>query len=357
MQSTNKRLDNLDLIKAIGIVMVLSLHVPLWKYDFITIPKWTHVLQYIGRLSAEGVPIFVFVNGFLLLGKKTFDLKKHLRKMGHLFFLFILWSIILITVGQLSTGQSKEAFSLNAYFLYILNTKVGSPYTGVLWFLQNLLGVYLIFPAIKRVYDTDWRIYSYIFAVVAFFSVGKTVITLVLGLLQRFAHMPNVEEIVFFIGRFNSIANGDYVYYFMLGGIVAKYSQEIKQKRVVLSMIGLLSWIVSIVFAYKMSIIDQVVYNPAFNYNSVFMTFILIGLFSFTLPYMNQGKPHQKLLSSLGSNTMGMYLTHYIFIYIVNRYLPGVNGSIRFLRFLIVLICSYLLTLVMGKLPILKRIL
>ena len=29
------RLDNLDLMKAAGILMVLSLHIPLWLFDFL----------------------------------------------------------------------------------------------------------------------------------------------------------------------------------------------------------------------------------------------------------------------------------------------------------------------------------
>lgn len=53
-----KRIDGLDVLKALGICMVLSLHVPLWDPDFITNPNIVHILQYAARIVSEGVPIF-----------------------------------------------------------------------------------------------------------------------------------------------------------------------------------------------------------------------------------------------------------------------------------------------------------
>lgn len=88
---SKKRIDNLDLIKAIGILMVISLHVPLWEPDFMSSYNASHVLQYFFRLISEGVPLFVTVNGFLLLKKDSLDIQKHLKKMLRMFGLLILW--------------------------------------------------------------------------------------------------------------------------------------------------------------------------------------------------------------------------------------------------------------------------
>lgn len=53
-----KRIDGLDVLKALGICMVLSLHVPLCDPDFITSSNIVHILQYAARIVSEGVPIF-----------------------------------------------------------------------------------------------------------------------------------------------------------------------------------------------------------------------------------------------------------------------------------------------------------
>lgn len=83
-----KRIDGLDVLKALGICMVLSLHVPLWDPDFITNPNIVHILQYAARIVSEGVPIFLTINGMLLLKKSTFSLKQHCKKMLKIFAVF-----------------------------------------------------------------------------------------------------------------------------------------------------------------------------------------------------------------------------------------------------------------------------
>ena len=56
--ATGRGKDGLDVLKALGICMVLSLHVPLCDPDFITSPNIVHILQYAARIVSEGVPIF-----------------------------------------------------------------------------------------------------------------------------------------------------------------------------------------------------------------------------------------------------------------------------------------------------------
>ena len=87
----SKRIDNLDLMKAMGILMVISLHVPLWDPDFMLSYDMSHVMQYLFRLISEGVPVFVTVNGFLLLKKNYLDIRKHIQKMLRMFGLLLLW--------------------------------------------------------------------------------------------------------------------------------------------------------------------------------------------------------------------------------------------------------------------------
>lgn len=91
---TKKRMDNLDLLKAIGILMVITLHVPLWETDFVSEYDFSHILQYMLRLVAEGVPIFLAVNGFLLLRKTEFDVGKHIHKMVKIFGVMLIWALI-----------------------------------------------------------------------------------------------------------------------------------------------------------------------------------------------------------------------------------------------------------------------
>ena len=94
-----KRIDGLDVLKALGICMVLSLHVPLWDPDFITSSNIVHILRYAARIVSEGVPIFLTINGMLLLKKSTFSLKQHCKKMLRIFAVFCCGEYYLIVWG------------------------------------------------------------------------------------------------------------------------------------------------------------------------------------------------------------------------------------------------------------------
>ena len=92
-----KRYANIDLLKAIAILMVIALHAGLFNTAFITSSgiSISSIIQFIFRMVAEGVPIFIFVNGFLLINKEKFDLKLHLKKTLKIFLVLICWSAIL----------------------------------------------------------------------------------------------------------------------------------------------------------------------------------------------------------------------------------------------------------------------
>lgn len=77
--NNKKRYDNIDLLKFIAIFMVITLHVPLYFTDFINAKQFPNIIQYSFRLVSEGVYIFIFVNGFLLINK-PFNLNKHIKK-------------------------------------------------------------------------------------------------------------------------------------------------------------------------------------------------------------------------------------------------------------------------------------
>ena len=68
------RYYNIDLIKVIALYFVILIHNFNSNVNFMLDGSIEVYLSYAIRLLIEAVPIFVFVNGFLLIGKK-FELK------------------------------------------------------------------------------------------------------------------------------------------------------------------------------------------------------------------------------------------------------------------------------------------
>ena len=71
-----ERFNNLDLLKVISIYFVILIHNFYVDVDYIVNNNVETYLSAFIRLFIEGVLIFVFVNGFLLLGKKL-NFSKH----------------------------------------------------------------------------------------------------------------------------------------------------------------------------------------------------------------------------------------------------------------------------------------
>lgn len=353
MIHNKKRIDGLDLMKAIGILMVVSLHVPLWQLDFISSPDWQHKIQYALRLIAEGVPIFLMVNGFLLLRKTEFDFEKHIRKMGKIFCILLIWSVILTLIGSWMAG---EILTFRSFLLYILNTCMGSTYTGVLWFLQSLLAVYLVFPLIWHIYKEHQRVFEYFFVILFLFGEVFNGIGLLRDYLGTCTNIVVIDSLLVGITRFNAIDNLWYVFYFCLGGMIWNHIMWIQQHRKSLIFAGGMAWAMAYLYGYMMSMRIGEIYNPAYNYNSPFMLVMLIGLFALVLPYENKGKFVQKLLSSIGANTFGIYSSHFIFIFIIQKYYFYQNFGQGLLVYLIVFLCSYLFSILIKRIPILHWI-
>ena len=346
--------DNLDLIKTVAILAVLTLHVPLWRFDFIEAPAAGQVMQYAMRLISEGVPIFMMVNGFLLLRRRSLDLSAHLRKTGKVFALFLIWSIILIAAGA-SLAREPERLSLRSVVSYILATNVGSQYTGVLWFLQNLIAVYLIYPVLWKIYQ-DFDLYRLLFLAVSVFTVGIDTVELLRDFRAVFTEPNLLNALLGFVRRFTFADNEWYLFYFMLGGMILHYYQSIRKRKWIWGLAGFACWCLAFCYGYGMSRLTGAVFNPAFNYGSVFMTVFLTGLMAVTANYQNKGRLLQRAAASIGANTFGIYLSHYLFIYLLRRFWSPDRFVERLAAYVFVFLASWAFSVSLRKVPGLKKL-
>ena len=120
--------------------------------------------------------------------------------------------------------------------------------------------------------------------------------------------------------------------------------------------IGVAAWIVSYAFAYYMSAKQGSMYDPSFNYESVFTAAFIVSMFALALPYQANGKPLSKLLMGIGQNTFGIFVIHKIFIWIIDKHFEVFSFGERLATCLAVLAASYLATLLMNRIPVLKKL-
>lgn len=357
--NNKKRYDNIDLLKFIAIFMVITLHVPLYFTDFIKTQNIENFIQFSFRLISEGVLIFIFVNGFLIINK-PFDLKKHIKKVIKVFFIMIFWGIINVIIFSLIRN---ETLSINKIIKETLNLKFTHLYSGHLWFLQNLISLYIFFPIIKIVHDSNKKVYNYLAITMIFFSVGINFLNSICQLICKLSNIENLSAMI--LNNFNKInpyINNMFLCYFIIGGIVFEKKNIFENKKNVFYavMLGLISWIIAIAFGYTMSKLNNKTYTENFNYNQIYLIITIIGLYALSTLYINKNNNLlNRFITSVGKNTMGIYLIHCIILEILKKYINIWNASF-FQRLVIsfdVLIISWLISIMIMKIPKVNKIL
>ena len=347
------RIEGLDLLKAFAMLFVVTLHVPLWSYDFSGGVSMGSVLEYAGRLLAEGVPVFVMVNGFLLFGKQKFNFKVHLKKTLHLFIVFLIWAFIQTLINGYLIGDTMSAGKL---VYLVLQTQIGKGYDGVLWFMENFIALYLIYPLIRLAYDHDRKLFMYIFWLFAFFSVGISTLSLIRDAIAVYHNTNLLNDGIDFLNRFNPTGNAYFVFCLMLGGILHDSQEWLVKHKLELAVTGLAAWAAISTTGIWLSVKTGQNYSSGCNYCSISMVIMMISMTALSLSFRTHHKFTNRLLSCIGKNTMGIYLIHYIMIFAWNRFI-GANGNFvhRFLEVIIIYFISLLITVILRKIPVLKK--
>lgn len=238
-QPKPKRLASVDLLKAISMFLVVVLHAGLLRTDFIAHPKVGTYMQYALRLLSEGVPLFVMINGFLVLHREHFDIKKHIHKTIKLLGLLLMWSIILYVSKALIWG---EAISIRSIVITIFQTNISNKYTGVLWFLQSFIALYLIVPFIIIIKKTSYKAYQYLFALSFVCSIGVNTLKLMTDLGVALFGLKHLNDIVPYVNRLLPLSNSSFVFFFLFGDFIYQYKDRIMESSKKFITLGLISW-------------------------------------------------------------------------------------------------------------------
>ncbi len=349
-----KRYDFLDLLKAIAIYFVILIHV-IPKYNIILEPNINSYIGYIIRLFIEGVPIFITINGYLLINKK-FDEKKHFKKIIKLIILLLIWALI-------ETIFFSNLYKESLTIIYFLKNIFKNKYNGTSWFLFTIIPLYILFPIIKYIHDKNKKLYNYLFIVVTIFSVGKNFISLILNLIavifSNFSSLFN--EIVNFIQRLSPFDLDllYFIFYFMLGGYIFENSKKLNKKNkkqiVILSLASILT---VIAYALTMCRISGTLYKNNYNYYTIFLAIIIVGMFVITSSYKYKGNIFNKFIRALGNNTLGIYFIHSLLYktlyHLFKPVFPNIGTVLLYSLFILIL--SLIISVVMKKIPIIKKI-
>lgn len=358
----NKRYYHIDLMEAIGILFVVIYHSGLYKYNFVKDAALNseiviYYLRYFLRtILSTCVPIFFFVNGYLLLSK-PYDLSKHIQRTKHLI-LMPLWGLVLMPIYLLLDGQK---ISIKTSILNLLNitTEWGM---NLFWFIGALIVIYIFFPALKTLYDKDIKSF-FSFVVVMF------VLTFGIKLINQFLmftgivfhhHFTSINYPL--INMFIPIRQYGYSFvYFCAGGLAFRYEKKIlcvtKKKRNLIATCAIvisctLLFLIGVFYSrFVLSDIWDVVWE---GYDSI-PTFInVLAIYTLTL---NIDKGHE-MIEYISKNTLGIYLFHGLIIRATRPYLKSIeilcNYPVNIIYGLLIVLLSLMITKLLKSIPIIR---
>lgn len=143
----SKRIDYLDVLKAIAVFLVVFCH-------FVLLSP-TIFANLCMCACWMAVPVFFMVNGTLLFQRRP-DPKKHLKKTVGIYAVLVVWKFVYMLAIPPLTEGSLAGVSAGAVLNYLfLFGELPGIINGHLWFIEALLAVYTVFLLFRVLYDWE----------------------------------------------------------------------------------------------------------------------------------------------------------------------------------------------------------
>ncbi len=297
------------------------------------------VLFTIGRL---GVPVFLFITGYLLLDRQ-YDRKAcvHFWKRNWLGLLATteIWIVIynVFLSWYNNTGFSGILLLKNMIFVEEVDM-------SHMWYMEMILGVYLFIPFVAVVLQKfGWKTFWLPMLFVLCYSYVVPTINVFLKACQKL-EISSVLDL--------SFGGGIYGFMIILGYFSRKgMFKKISEKYLYLTAVaGLALTVMLQLFSYHHG------YQWTLWYNCVF---VLISAFCiFEIVSRKKKIPFQKLCRSLAKCSFGIYLVHFPLLMLIKRfYMVELVSPSLVISFFLTLTVSWLLVLLLGKIPGIGKIL
>lgn len=353
------RISWIDLLEVIAIFFVVLYHSSVMPADIMALDssESTYILYYSRTILSTCVPLFFFVNGYLLFDKNL-KIRNHIYKIIKFSILAIFWGFITLFILSVF---NKETLNVHEFINDLLNWKQG--YINHLWFLGALVCIYIFFPLLKIAYDCNKKIFFYFILVCGIFTFGNTLINYMKSIIYYFSFDKVLAYDYNNFNIFNPF-RGIYGYtfvYFCLGGIIRLYFTDIlkisKYVRNIVSIIGLFIscfglFLIGVFYSKILGVTWDVVWN---GYSSCFTLMNVLFIFNLSLNY----KSNNIIIYLLSINTLGIYFIHVFLIHFIKINtldITIINIFIQLSHSIFILIFSLCITLFLKKIPILKKL-
>lgn len=313
------RLLHFDLLRILACFSVVILHsaAQFWYVVPVKEPEWFVINAYDAAVRF-GVPVFVMISGALFLNtEKEISFKRlFLHNILRMIVLYLVWSL-LYGLFDCRLYQTQIGWDV------VLQELIVGRYH--LWFLRMIAGIYLLLPIMKTwLSHASKKHVEYFLGLFLVFQVGRETLHAVIKW-NWMNFLSNSIEIDMVCG---------YLGYFVLGYYVVHYGIDRKWLKWIYAG-GILSVPGNIVGSYILSVRADMAKGELFDSFGLFTFMISVALFVFFAEKVSKwhyGKGSARIIRELSGATLGIYLSHLMFIEFFGTYgfhsrmIPSVVG-------------------------------
>lgn len=303
-QTSTQRIVYLDLLRLLATFAVIMLHVAHSEFSVFSLRgDWYVGLGY-DSLCRWCVPVFVMISGALFLNpEKAIGYRSIYKKyVSRLLLAYVFWTLVYFIWALYFYFDfnvfNNESFSLKQTLL--------APFNYHLWFLPLLMAIYLLIPIMRKVAH-EKRLLQY-----------ALVLWLVFLLVSSLHYLEPFKLAKYFYPLFNKNFIIAFSGYFLLGYFLSQQPFS-KKQRLWVYLLGGMGVVVALVGTFFLSKNAGEAEERYFDYMSLQVAAMSAAVF--VLLKQLEPKCGKGILKSLGwlrKDLFGVYLTHVIWINVIN---------------------------------------
>lgn len=336
MKENKSRNLNLDLLRVISCVAVVGLHTLKWDVSVLN-----SILYY---LQGFAVPIFMMSSGYILVNREEITGEYTLKKILAVIKVVCFWNIVIFVLRSLYKCLIKRQIDLTIGDLFS-GIYLSLIQKGIMWHFWYLGAMILLYLFALLLFQINQRktITKKIWIVLALVSI-------IIQCTSYILHMPLQKNII------QTFRIWSWTQYFVLGGLMPIFEQQIK-KKVSLKQHKILLILISIMIPIYQYILGNYVLGEAhaeYFYDDVLTIIWIVCLFTMVMR-LHQSDKLCDYVSKLAPLTMGVYIIHTLFISVFSRFLPLNSFMNCIIVLILTIILSFIAAFIISKTPVIKQ--
>lgn len=330
----NKRNLNIDLIKILACFFVVALHTQRnYQLELIHNP----ILYYIARCA---VPLFLMVNGYLLLKKEEIDYKYVLHKTKKILFVIVFWTLAYVILDSIRKKGITNVLSI------FLGTFTQDGALAHLWFFWALIIIYIILPILYKfkIFDNKNKFKNIIILILS--------ISVIIDIIFNYMYVKYNTNILESIPQCFRI--WIWFLYFFMGGYYSRYIQNnitIKKNIIITAILT----IISFVYQYQLFVKTSFTINSEYIYGNLIIILWIISIFYLLNSIKIEGYRFKRIIEYLSNYIMGIYILHPMIINILNLSYHEKGPLYAIAMWICAIVISLVCSIIISKIPKVKQ--